>query len=187
MIQWQKTLGCTNQEGYNNIPFEVDGAHSIQQTTDAGFIPAGYSKSNDRDVSANHGNFDYWVVKLGTCILPQPAFSYTNSGNTCNFNYTGSPAYTTISWDFGDGTPASNNANPSHTYGTSGSYAVCVTVTNNCGRDSVCHTINTKGTGINDIPGFALLSPILILPPRKLGLIMRKQVRCWISTTLRAA
>lgn len=64
-IQWQKTLGGTNQEGYNSIPQQVDGAHSIQQTTDSGFILAGYSKSNDGNVSGNHGNFDYWVVKLG--------------------------------------------------------------------------------------------------------------------------
>jgi hypothetical protein len=65
VIQWQKALGGTNQEGYNGITQQVDGAHSVQQTTDLGYIVAGYSKSNDGDVSGNHGNFDYWVVKLG--------------------------------------------------------------------------------------------------------------------------
>ena len=157
-IQWQKTLGGTNQEGYNNIPFEVDGAHSIQQTTDSGYIVAGYSKSNDGDVSGNHGNFDYWVVKLGNCTLPQPTFSYTNSGNTYNFNYTGGNPYTTISWDFGDSTPVSNGANPTHTYAVSGSYTVCVTITNDCDSNTACQTISTKGTAINNIPGFANIS-----------------------------
>jgi len=156
-IQWQKTLGGTNQEGYNNIPNEVDGAHSIQQTRDSGYILAGYSKSNDGDVSGNHGNFDYWVVKLGNCTLLQPTFSHTNSGNAYNFNYTGGNPYTTISWDFGDGTPVSNNANPTHIYAASGTYNVCVTVTNNCGSNTTCQTIK-KGTGINNIPGFANIS-----------------------------
>ena len=63
-IQWQKAFGGSGQEGFNNIPNAVDGAHSIQQTTDLGYILAGYSKSNDGDVSGNHGGFDYWVVKL---------------------------------------------------------------------------------------------------------------------------
>ncbi|MDR0793182.1 MAG: T9SS type A sorting domain-containing protein [Chitinophagaceae bacterium] len=54
-IQWQKSLGGS----------AFDNAYSVQQTTDGGYIVAGYSKSNnDGDVSGNHGNFDYWIVKL---------------------------------------------------------------------------------------------------------------------------
>ena len=56
IIQWQKCLGGT---GYEE-------AHSIQQSTDGGYIVEGYSKSNDGDVSGHHGPLvrrDYWVVK----------------------------------------------------------------------------------------------------------------------------
>ena len=53
-IQWQKSLGGSN----------YDYARSIQQTADGGYIVAGWSNSNNGDVSGNHGNFDYWVVKL---------------------------------------------------------------------------------------------------------------------------
>lgn len=53
-ILWQKCLGGS----------EYDVAKSIQQTTDGGYIVAGYSSSNDGDVSDNHGNHDYWIVKL---------------------------------------------------------------------------------------------------------------------------
>lgn len=53
-IQWQKSLGGSEEER----------AQSIQQTSDGGYIVAGSSKSNDGDVSGNHGNFDFWVVKL---------------------------------------------------------------------------------------------------------------------------
>jgi hypothetical protein len=53
-IQWQKCLGGTSWEY----------ASSIQQTTDGGYVAAGYTRSNDGDVSGNHGDWDYWVVKL---------------------------------------------------------------------------------------------------------------------------
>ena len=53
-IEWQKCLGGSND----------DYANSIQQTIDSGYIVAGISKSNDGDVSGNHGLGDYWIVKL---------------------------------------------------------------------------------------------------------------------------
>jgi hypothetical protein len=34
------------------------------QTSDGGYVVAGYSKSEDGDVTGNHGDFDFWVVKL---------------------------------------------------------------------------------------------------------------------------
>ncbi|HQF28824.1 MAG TPA: T9SS type A sorting domain-containing protein, partial [Bacteroidia bacterium] len=97
-VQWQKTFGGTNQDGYNTITQQVDGAHSIQQTTDLGYIFAGYSKSNDGDVTVNHGNFDYWVVKVGFStginqalfenvkVYPNPSSNkvYVNAGSNIN-------------------------------------------------------------------------------------------------------
>ncbi len=53
-IQWQRCLGGS---GY-------DYAYSIQQTADGGYIVAGYTNSNNGDVTGNHGNSDYWIVKL---------------------------------------------------------------------------------------------------------------------------
>ncbi len=55
-LVWQRALGGSDE----------DEASSIQQTSDGGFIVAGYSYSNDGDVSGNHGNGDYWVVKLNS-------------------------------------------------------------------------------------------------------------------------
>ena len=40
--------------------------------------------------------------------------------------------------------------NPQHTYATSGSYTVCLTVTTACGSDSSCTTINVTSVGIED-------------------------------------
>jgi len=55
-IEWQKCLGGTIS----------DYANSIQQTSDGGFIVAGYTESNDGDVSGFHGSYDAWVVKLNS-------------------------------------------------------------------------------------------------------------------------
>ncbi len=60
-VQWQKCLGGSDREG----------ANSIKQTYDGGYVMAGYSVSNDGDVSGNHGGLggpglDYWIVKLSS-------------------------------------------------------------------------------------------------------------------------
>lgn len=59
VLQWQKCLGGT----------VGDEANSVQQTTDGGYIIAGWSGSNDNDVSGNHGAADYWIVKLPEVVI----------------------------------------------------------------------------------------------------------------------
>jgi hypothetical protein len=54
--EWQKSLGGSNS----------DIANSVQLTTDGGYILAGYTNSNDGNVSGNHGNEDSWVLKLSS-------------------------------------------------------------------------------------------------------------------------
>lgn len=53
-MQWQKSLGGSNDE-YSG---------SIKTTTDGGYILAGYTFSSNGDVTGNRGNGDAWVVKL---------------------------------------------------------------------------------------------------------------------------
>ena len=53
-LVWQKSFGGS----------KADSSSSIQQTTDGGFVFAGVSNSADGNVSDNHGNYDFWVVKL---------------------------------------------------------------------------------------------------------------------------
>ncbi|MCK9289988.1 MAG: T9SS type A sorting domain-containing protein [Bacteroidales bacterium] len=68
-IQWQKTLGGSQDEWL----------YSMQQTTDGGFIVSGYSYSNDGDVSENHGDSDYWIIKLSADGTIQWEKSYGGS------------------------------------------------------------------------------------------------------------
>jgi hypothetical protein len=53
-LQWQKTYGGS----------DYDQANSIQQTKDGGYVACGWTRSNNGDVKGNHGNFDFWVLKL---------------------------------------------------------------------------------------------------------------------------
>lgn len=53
-VEWQKCLGGSRFER----------ANSVQQTYDGGYIVAGDTNSSDGDVSGNHGDFDFWIVKL---------------------------------------------------------------------------------------------------------------------------
>ncbi|KQS94294.1 T9SS type A sorting domain-containing protein [Chryseobacterium sp. Leaf394] len=52
-LQWQKTYG-----GGGN-----DMANSICQTSDGGYIIAGFSNSSSGDITNPKGNNDYWIVK----------------------------------------------------------------------------------------------------------------------------
>jgi len=73
-IQWQKSIGGSNSEA----------ANSIIQTTDGGYIIAGYSFSNDGDVSGHHGDSttsDCWIAKLNSVGAIQWEQSYGGAGN----------------------------------------------------------------------------------------------------------
>ncbi len=53
---WEKNYGGSSGEE----------ALSIDKTTDNGYVIAGYSNSNDGDVSGNNGNSDFWVFKINS-------------------------------------------------------------------------------------------------------------------------
>lgn len=57
-VAWSKTMGGSN----------TDVAHAVVQASDGGYVIAGTTKSNDGDVTGNHGGGDYWLVKLA----PEP-------------------------------------------------------------------------------------------------------------------
>lgn len=69
-MQWQKSLGGNH----------TDIANSIKPTPDGGYIVAGSSKSNNINVTGNHGNEDYWIVKLNSSGTIEWQKSYGGSG-----------------------------------------------------------------------------------------------------------
>lgn len=70
-ISWQKTYGGE----------EDDYAQCIQQTTDGGYAIAGYSASDNDDVTENNGSFDYWIVKIDSAGNIEWQKSYGGSRN----------------------------------------------------------------------------------------------------------
>jgi hypothetical protein len=55
-IEWKKTYGGSSAEQ----------PYSIRQTSDGGYVVAGYTHSNNWDVSGNHGYYDAWLLKLNS-------------------------------------------------------------------------------------------------------------------------
>ncbi|WP_222982829.1 hypothetical protein [Flagellimonas meishanensis] len=53
-LQWRRYFGGTNN----------DRAHGVVQADDGGFVMAGFSESDDFDISNTKGSYDFWVVKV---------------------------------------------------------------------------------------------------------------------------
>ncbi|TMI97892.1 MAG: T9SS C-terminal target domain-containing protein [Bacteroidetes bacterium] len=79
MITFQKTFGGTGD----------DGATSIIETADGGFLIAGYSSSNDGDIlGTNHGAADVWVLKLNSSGNIEWQKLYGGSGGESSYPIT---------------------------------------------------------------------------------------------------
>jgi hypothetical protein len=53
-VQWRGYFG-----GSNN-----DRAHAVVQTDEGGFVMAGFTESDDYDISNTNGSYDFWLVKV---------------------------------------------------------------------------------------------------------------------------
>jgi len=53
-LVWRRYFGGTNN----------DRAHSVVEANDGGFVLAGFSESDDFDISSSKGSYDFWVVKI---------------------------------------------------------------------------------------------------------------------------
>lgn len=67
-LLWQKSLGANLSEK----------CYSIKETIDGGFIVAGETTSNYGEVIGNHGENDYWIVKMAIC---SPVLFYADLDN----------------------------------------------------------------------------------------------------------
>lgn len=80
---------------------------------------------------------------LPIAIIPEPlpGFYWTIDDYTVSFSDQSIGA-SAVTWDFGDGTPLSNEANPVHTYANQGIYSVIQTVLNACGTQVLTQVVN---------------------------------------------
>lgn len=129
-LTWQKCLGGSG----------TDTGRSVQQIADGGYIIAGSSDSRNGQVTGNHGNADFWVVRLGNGPVAIGA-NFTASPNegdvplavTFSDASTGTPL--SWLWDFGDNATSVLQA-PSHTYAIPGLYNVTLTANDSFSTDT---------------------------------------------------
>jgi glucose/arabinose dehydrogenase/chitodextrinase len=123
------------------------------------YIDLGYS-----DVSGTFGTSKIHRIRYQSSNQAPTAVagSDVTSGPTpltVNFNSTGSAdpesQPLTYSWDFGDGTPLSTAANPSHTYTTAGNYSVRLTVSDGV-NSTFAPPINIQA---GSVPTATILTP----------------------------
>src|SRR5690606_16276510 len=79
-----------------------------------------------------------------------------NGGHTFTFNALNPQNVVGYDWDFGDGSPHSNQQVPTHTYDDIGDYVVTLTVTSGCGDDSDSVSAHIVGIGGIDLDNDAL-------------------------------
>lgn len=91
-------------------------------------------------------------VVVNNCTNPMADFTYSSNGLDVTFT-DASTAGNNVSymWDFGDGDTSSVQS-PNHTYTLPGAYNACLTVTDDCGSNTMCDSVFvTQITGIANV------------------------------------
>ena len=132
------------------IQFAGLGGNSYQWTFDGG-NPASSSENNPQVIYTLPGTYNVILVatnNFGTDTLhstvnvttiPNADFDYVHNGGQVQFTLTGS-GHSAQLWNFGDNS-TSTDANPSHTYASSGEYTVTLITSKGCGNDTIVKTI----------------------------------------------
>jgi len=84
-------------------------------------------------------------------IMPSIESIIVTNVDVYTFNFAPfNPSYISgYQWDFGDGSPASNEESPTHTFAAVGDYVVTLTVSSECGQ--VVYTTTVHIVGLNEI------------------------------------
>lgn len=143
---WQGGTNYSFSNGFSAL------ATSIWDYGDGSPLDTAY---NPTHTYASPGTYTVCTYVTGSCssdtacttliICPAPAlasYSYVTTYPTVDFTDASQNA-ASYSWNFGDGSPLDNTANPSHTYSTFGTYQVCLTITDTCGGTNIhCKNIS---------------------------------------------
>ena len=122
---------------------------STSETTSGIAVTTGGTYTLNITDACGTGSDDVTITELAT---PGAAFTFVESFLTVSFTNgsTNGGGNNTYLWDFGDGN-TSTDVDPTHIYGSTGTYMVTLTVTNECGTDVITDSVSTTITGMEDI------------------------------------
>lgn len=147
------TLYISDFSQGSNLMYTWDfGANATATTPASGDQEVVYSTPGLRTIelvlNGSNGS-DSTSFQVNVIDLPSAQFMATPTGLQVSFA-SGAGAGTTVAWDFGDGV-SSMQANPTHTYATTGTYPVQLITTNACGSDTSMIEVSVAPVGISDV------------------------------------
>lgn len=122
-VLFASTTGLTAPPTF---PVSTVGTHVFRLIVSDPTVPCS-DTVNVNVVVHNQPNASFTFAPNNACAGTSVAFTNTS---------TGTQPSTTYSWNFGDGTPVSTTANPSHAFNAGGTYNVTLTMTNAAGCTS---------------------------------------------------
>ena len=151
--------------------------------------PEGVAVDRSGDVFITEWGLDRVIEHSATD--PRALFTSAQSAGALTVAFTDasiavSPAKITgWSWNFGDGTPVSTEQNPSHVYGSTGSFTVSLTVTDSRGQvATVSHQVSVDVHASLTYPTLGQTGVSTILPFRWTDVPAGQGYQLWIGTSL---
>jgi PKD repeat protein len=131
-----------------------DGNVSTQQNPSHTYAASGNYTVCLTAVTACGTDSSCAIVQVTVCNNPTAAFTETNNDPSFDFvDGSTTTGVVTYAWDFGDGN-TSTMQNPSHTYTDNGTYTVLLTVTDDCGTDTVSTTVTVTNGCVDPVASF---------------------------------
>jgi sugar lactone lactonase YvrE/PKD repeat protein len=153
--------------GFNTDSIRMSGADTYTFTPATGYV----TSAGDALVFSPPTTTNYTLIGSSACgitqatftvtVNPAPVPSFTLQANATPHvwdayaTFTGGTSPYTYDWDWGDGSPNSTTAFPSHTYSVAGFYNICATISDAngctasfCQNDSVYRMSNSNASTI---------------------------------------
>ncbi len=127
---WLPSLGLSNDTVQNPVLTGISSSQYVAEMNLAGCV--------SRD-----------TFNILVNALPLAIFGYTANYLAVDFT-DNSTASLSNSWDFGDGSTASQSISIQHVYANTGTYHVCLYVQNDCGVDTLCQTFTVTNVGVDE-------------------------------------
>jgi PKD repeat protein len=149
-----ETITFTNTSEGPGVTYAWDfgSGASPSQSSDEGPIDVTFNEEGPFTVTLSVVNIagqSTSATEVFVTPLPAPDFDFTNVDETVTFENLTAYGNSYI-WNFGDGVFALTE-NPFHTYDSFGFYTVVLTVTNDCGTETITKEIEVLLTDVQDI------------------------------------